>query len=50
LPNGIKLIVIAADAKQAAKLKALGFMGIMVQGAHHQRHHLMIAKGEFSGH
>jgi hypothetical protein len=23
-------------------------MGIMVQGAHHQQHHLMMAKGEFS--
>ena len=29
------------------KLKALGFMGIMVQGTHHQAHHLMMAKGEF---
>jgi hypothetical protein len=23
-------------------------MGIMVQGSHHQRHHLMMAKGEFT--
>jgi len=50
LPNGVKLVVISADASQRAKLKALGFMGIMVQGAHHQRHHLMMAKGEFAGH
>jgi hypothetical protein len=28
------------------KLKALGFMGILVQGAHHQVHHPMMAKGE----
>jgi predicted RNA binding protein YcfA (HicA-like mRNA interferase family) len=28
------------------KLKALGFIGIMVQGSHHQLHHLMMAKGE----
>jgi hypothetical protein len=47
LPNGIKLTVTSTDAKQVTKLKALGFMGIMVQGAHHQRHHLMMAKGEF---
>jgi len=25
-------------------------MGIMVQGAHHQPHHLMMAKGEFTMH
>jgi hypothetical protein len=47
LPNGVKLTVTTDDAKQAIKLKALGFMGIMVQGGHHQPHHLMIAKGEF---
>jgi hypothetical protein len=48
LPNGVKLTVTSPDARQATKLKALGFMGIMVQGAHHQQHHLMMAKGEFA--
>jgi hypothetical protein len=48
LPNGVKLVVSASDPRDAIKLKALGFMGIMVQGAHHQRHHLMMAKGEFA--
>jgi hypothetical protein len=47
LPTGVKLTVTSPDANQATKLKALGFMGIMVQGAHHQQHHLMMAKGEF---
>ena len=47
LPNGVKLTVTSADAKQVTKLKGLGFMGIMVQGAHHQPHHLAMAKGEF---
>lgn len=46
MPNGVKLTVTTSDAKQVTKLKALGFMGIMVQGAHHQMHHLMMAKGE----
>jgi hypothetical protein len=50
LPNGVKLTVTTDDAKEATKLKALGFMGIMVQGGHHQPHHLMIAKGEFHTH
>jgi hypothetical protein len=47
LPDGIRLIVTSTDAQQVIKLKALGFMGIMVQGAHHQAHHLLMAKGEF---
>jgi hypothetical protein len=46
LPNGVKLVVTASDPRQVIKIKALGFMGIMVQGAHHQTHHLMMAKGE----
>jgi hypothetical protein len=47
LPNGVKLTVTSTDAKQVTKLRALGFMGIMVQGSHHQQHHLMMAKNEF---
>jgi hypothetical protein len=50
LPTGVRLTVTSADSKQVPKLKALGFMGIMVQGAHHQAHHLMMAKGKFNMH
>jgi hypothetical protein len=50
LPNGVKLTVTASEASPMTKLKALGFMGIMVQGGHHQPHHLMMAKGEFAMH
>ena len=50
LPNGVTLIVSTNDPKQVTKLKALGFMGIMVQGGHHQPRHLMIARGEFPMH
>jgi hypothetical protein len=50
LANGVKLTVAASEAQPLAKLKALGFMGIMVQGGHHQPHHLMMAKGEFPMH
>jgi hypothetical protein len=48
LPNGVRMTVTSTDIRQATKLRALGFMGIMVQGSHHQQHHLMMAKGEFS--
>ena len=50
LRNGVKLTVVTSDPKELTKLKALGFMGIMVQGAHHQTHHLMMAKGELAAH
>ena len=50
LPNGVKLSVIASEAQPLTKLKALGFMGIMVQGGHHQPHHLMMAMGQFGMH
>lgn len=46
LPEGVKLTVTTNDPKQVVKLKALGFMGIMVQGGHHQPHHLAMARGE----
>ena len=47
LPNGVRLTVTATEAQPLSKLKALGFMGIMVQGGHHQPHHLAMARGEF---
>ena len=45
LPNGVTLVVTSSDPRQVVKLKALGFIGIMAQGAHHQVHRLMMAKG-----
>jgi hypothetical protein len=50
MPNGTKLTVTSTDPQQAIKIKGLGFMGIMVQGGHHQLHHLAMAKGEFGAH
>jgi hypothetical protein len=44
--NGVTLVVTSNDPQELIKIKALGFIGIMVQGAHHQVHHLMMAKGE----
>jgi hypothetical protein len=50
MPGGVTLTVRAKDAGDLARLKALGFIGIMVHGAHHQLHHLMTAKGEMPVH
>lgn len=54
IPGGIRLTVAAknpADAKTVARIRGLGFIGLLVQGDHHQPHHLAMAKGEaISGH
>jgi len=45
LSNGVTLTITTA-AHEVAKIRALGFAGFMVQGNHHQPHHLMMSKGE----
>jgi len=54
IPGGLRLTVVTknpADAKTTARIRGLGFIGLLVQGAHHQPHHLAMAKGERrSGH
>ena len=46
LPDGVELTVTASNPSEVQKIRALGLMGIMVQGSHHQMHHLAMAKGE----
>jgi hypothetical protein len=43
--GGARMRVTAPDDLALVKLRALGFVGIMTQGMHHQEHHLMIARG-----
>lgn len=45
LDNGVSLTVHATDPANVARVRALGFMGFMVQGEHHLPHHLMMATG-----
>lgn len=49
-PDGVILTVTAKDARQTAKIRGLGFIGVMATGAHHQIHHLAIARGEPMAH
>ena len=44
IKGGAKLTV-HVPAADMAKLKGLGFFGVLVSGMHHQEHHLMIARG-----
>jgi hypothetical protein len=40
------ILTVLTPAGDAAKLRGLGFVGVMTRGMHHQMHHLMIARGE----
>lgn len=44
--GGTMMTVTVANPGDLSKLDGLGFIGIMALGAHHQDHHLMVAKGE----
>jgi hypothetical protein len=49
IPNGARLVVTAkspTDSVLVARIRGLGFAGIMTEGNHHVLHHLAIARGE----
>jgi hypothetical protein len=49
IPGGIRLTVTAKspdDAATVAKIRGLGYAGLLVSGDHHAIHHLAIARGE----
>lgn len=40
-------IICTTDKKQEVeKIRALGYIGLLAEGAHHKRHHWMIATGK----
>jgi hypothetical protein len=46
LADGTLLTVTSNNPKESQHIRGLGFAGLMVSGAHHQAHHLAMAKGE----
>ena len=52
--GGVRLTVTAKkpdELRAVARLRGLGFIGLLTEGAHHGPHHLAIAKGEaLAGH
>ncbi|MFC3229562.1 hypothetical protein ACFOGJ_20105 [Marinibaculum pumilum] len=42
----IVLTVSATEPGEVARIQGLGFFGLMATGAHHQAHHLAVARGE----
>lgn len=48
IAGGVRLTVVAkdpADSATVARIRGLGFAGLLTQGAHHQAHHLAMARG-----
>ena len=43
--GGADVTVVSANPADAAEIAGLGFFGILTMGAHHQPHHLMMARG-----
>ena len=53
IPGGVRLTMVARDAGnagQVARLRGLGTIGFLVDGDHHTRHHLAIARGDKAAH
>ena len=38
------------DVKSVARIRGLGFIGLMTVGEHHTRHHLGVARGTMMSH
>lgn len=53
IAGGVRLTVTAkttGDERTVARLRGLGFAGLLTEGAHHGPHHLAMARGEAPGH
>lgn len=53
IPGGVRFVVTAEkpdDARAVARIRGLGFGGLLVLGDHHTAHHLQIAKGAGGSH
>ena len=46
LPDGMRLTVTTDRMAEIAHIRGLGFIGLLATGAHHQAHHLALARGE----
>lgn len=46
LPDAVALAVTASDPASVARIRGLGFFGLMASQDHHREHHLAIARGD----
>ncbi|MBX3134489.1 MAG: hypothetical protein KF689_13995 [Gemmatimonadaceae bacterium] len=52
VPDGVRFAALAAnpsDARAVARIRGLGFIGVVALGDHHAPHHLGIANGSMAG-
>ena len=45
IPSGMAMVVTGSGPADALKIRGLGFFGVLTEGMHHERHHLMLARG-----
>lgn len=53
LPGGVRLIVKSrrpSDTAAVARIRGLGFAGLLTEGDHHAAHHIALARGESMSH
>lgn len=48
--DGVVMTLSPGTESERLQIAGLGFFGVMATGAHHQAHHLAMAKGEMHGH
>lgn len=46
MENGVELRVTSDDPAMVARIRGLGFFGLMASQDHHREHHMMMARGE----
>ena len=44
------ILKVSVPAEDIKKVQAIGFIGVMARGMHHQAHHLVIAQGSLTAH
>ncbi len=52
-PAGARVAIIArapGDARMVARIRGLGYAGLLTEGDHHARHHIALARGEANAH
>jgi len=53
IPNGTRLTVTSKNpdnSKAVARIRGLGFAGILTEGDHHAQHHIALARGDAMAH
>lgn len=53
IPGGARVTITAANARdttKVARIRALGFVGLLTTGDHHGPHHIAMARGDAAGH